>query len=40
MNRLRQQSQQLDDDDPEAAKKIQAETRDSDPSISSLWFTT
>jgi CRISPR-associated endonuclease/helicase Cas3 len=30
---LEQQSQQLEDDDPEAAKKIQAQTRDSDPSI-------
>jgi CRISPR-associated endonuclease/helicase Cas3 len=30
---LEQQSQQLEDDDPDAAKKIQAQTRDSDPSI-------
>jgi CRISPR-associated endonuclease/helicase Cas3 len=30
---LEQQSQQLEEDDPEAAKKIQASTRDSDPTI-------
>jgi CRISPR-associated endonuclease/helicase Cas3 len=30
---LEQQSQQLEEDDPEAAKKIQAQTRDSDPII-------
>jgi CRISPR-associated endonuclease/helicase Cas3 len=30
---LEQRSQQLDEDDPEAAKRIQAQTRDSDPSI-------
>ena len=30
---LEQQNHQLEEDDPEAAKKIQAQTRDSDPSI-------
>ena len=30
---LEQQNQQLEEDDPDAAKKIQAQTRDSDPTI-------
>jgi len=30
---LEQQSQQLEEDDPEAAQKIQAQTRDSDPTV-------
>lgn len=30
---LEQQCQQLEEDDPEAAKKIQAQTRDSDPTV-------